>query len=78
MSVHPVMAALAGFVLLGQSLAAHEWLGMAIVVTVNATAVVLSALDTSRAGRQTPGRADAARRLHPSGLGERIALPDSR
>jgi inner membrane transporter RhtA len=78
MSVHPVMAALAGLVLLGQSLAAHEWLGIAIVITVNATAVVLNALDTSRAGRQTPGRADAARRLHPSGLGERIALPDSR
>lgn len=40
MSVHPVMAALAGLVLLGQVLGAHEWLGIAMVVTVNAVAVV--------------------------------------
>lgn len=40
MSVHPVMAALAGLVLLGQVPGAHEWLGIAMVVTVNAVAVV--------------------------------------
>ncbi|GAA1031053.1 EamA family transporter [Virgisporangium ochraceum] len=41
MSVHPVMAALAGLVLLGQVLGLHEWLGIAMVVTVNAVAVVV-------------------------------------
>ena len=41
MSVHPVLAALAGLVLLGQVLGAHEWAGIAIVVTVNAVAVVV-------------------------------------
>ncbi len=40
MSVHPVWAALAGLVLLGQVLGPHEWLGIAMVVTVNAVAVV--------------------------------------
>ncbi|MEV6302002.1 EamA family transporter [Actinoplanes sp. NPDC051861] len=40
MSVHPVFAALAGLVLLGEVLRAHEWAGIAIVVAVNALAVV--------------------------------------
>lgn len=40
MSVHPAMAALAGLVVLGQVLGAHEWAGIAIVVLVNAAAVV--------------------------------------
>jgi inner membrane transporter RhtA len=74
MSVHPVMAALAGWVLLSQTLGRHEWLGMAMVVIAN-TAAVLTRL-SSRA--ETSGRADAARRLHPSGFGERIAVSDSR
>ena len=39
MSVHPVMAALAGVVLLGQLLAVHEWVGIAVVVLTNAAAV---------------------------------------
>ena len=39
MSVHPVFAALAGLVVLGQVLAGHEWVGMAIVVAVNVVAV---------------------------------------
>jgi inner membrane transporter RhtA len=101
MSVHPVMAALAGLILLGQGLVAHEWLGMAIVITVNAAAVALNAgrpasiaspsppaspsspalppsLDTPSSLFETPGRADAARRLHPSGFGECIATSDSR
>ncbi len=38
-SVQPVLAALAGLVLLGQGLHAHEWAGIAIVITVNALAV---------------------------------------
>jgi inner membrane transporter RhtA len=42
MSVNPVMAALAGIVLLGQTLDLHEWIGIAMVVTANAVAVTLS------------------------------------
>lgn len=40
MSVNPVLAALAGVVLLGERLAAHEWLGIAIVVAANALATL--------------------------------------
>lgn len=39
MSVNPVLAALAGIVILGQLLDLHEWVGILIVVTVNAVAV---------------------------------------
>lgn len=39
MSTHPVLAALVGLAILGQVLALHEWLGIAIVVTANAMAV---------------------------------------
>ncbi|MFU8875737.1 EamA family transporter [Micromonospora sp. SL4-19] len=39
MSIHPVLAALAGLALLGQVLKPHEWLGIAIVVSINALAV---------------------------------------
>ncbi|WP_238010139.1 EamA family transporter [Dactylosporangium sp. AC04546] len=39
MSIHPVLAALAGLVLLGEVLAVHEWAGIAIVVSANALAV---------------------------------------
>jgi inner membrane transporter RhtA len=42
MSVHPVMAALVGLALLGQHLAAHEWIGIAVVVLANAAAVLVS------------------------------------
>ncbi len=42
MSVNPVIAALAGIVLLGQLLDLHEWIGVAIVVSANAVAVALS------------------------------------
>ncbi|WP_448623512.1 hypothetical protein [Geodermatophilus sp. URMC 64] len=38
MSVHPVMAALAGMVMLGQLLAGHEWFGIGVVVVTNAAA----------------------------------------
>ncbi|CAN5648064.1 EamA family transporter [soil metagenome] len=47
MSVHPVVAALAGLVILGQVLAPHEVLGMAIVVAANVVAV-----GTLRSGRR--------------------------
>jgi len=40
MSVHPVLAALVGVVLLDQVLAVHEWLGMTVVVLANSTAVM--------------------------------------
>ncbi|HEV7187949.1 MAG TPA: EamA family transporter, partial [Blastococcus sp.] len=42
MSVHPVLAALVGTVLLGQVLRLHEWTGIAVVVVANAVAVVTS------------------------------------
>jgi len=51
MSVHPVLAAVVGMVLLGQRLAGHEWMGIAVVVLANAAAVT-----TSRsAGAVSPG-----------------------
>lgn len=39
MSVHPVLAALVGMVLLDQFLQLHEWIGIAVVVLANAAAV---------------------------------------
>jgi inner membrane transporter RhtA len=38
MSAHPVMAALAGVVILGQALRLHQWIGIALVVTANVRA----------------------------------------
>lgn len=40
MSVNPVWAAVAGLIVLGQVLAAHEWIGILIVVLANGVAVV--------------------------------------
>jgi inner membrane transporter RhtA len=48
MSIHPVLAALVGTVLLSQALAANEWAGMAVVVLANAAAVA-----TTRRARET-------------------------
>jgi inner membrane transporter RhtA len=42
MSVNPVFAAAIGTVVLGEALAALDWLGIALVVTANAAAVLLS------------------------------------
>ena len=39
MSSHPVVAALVGFVALGQVLKIHEWVGMAMIVIANAVVV---------------------------------------
>ncbi len=50
MSIHPVCAALAGIVFLHQWLAAHEWLGILVVVAANAVALG----DAAR--RQAPRR----------------------
>jgi inner membrane transporter RhtA len=41
MSIHPVLAALAGLVILGQQLAQHEWIGITVVAFANVGAVVL-------------------------------------
>ena len=64
MSVHPVMAALAGVVLLDQLLAVHEWVGIAVVVLANAAAVA-AAGPAERTGRRPPlaysGRDPSAR-----------------
>jgi inner membrane transporter RhtA len=49
MSIHPVMAAVAGILLLGQLLVLHQWVGIAIVVLTNAVAVAVS-------GRPQPAR----------------------
>jgi inner membrane transporter RhtA len=51
MSVNPVLAALAGIVLLSQGLRPHEWVGIVVIVTVNAVAV---------AGQARGGRSSAA------------------
>ncbi|NKE60009.1 EamA family transporter [Lentzea sp. PSKA42] len=42
MSVHPVLAALAGLILLGERLDLHHWAGILLVVTANALAVTCS------------------------------------
>lgn len=42
MSVQPVLAALAGLILLGQVPAGHEWIGMAIIAGANAVAVSIA------------------------------------
>lgn len=47
MSVNPVLAALAGWVMLGQVLALHEWAGILLVVTTNAVAVLLAHAEPS-------------------------------
>jgi inner membrane transporter RhtA len=49
MSINPVIAAVAGILLLQQHLALHEWIGIAIVVLANALAVAVA--------RPAPGRA---------------------
>ncbi|NUR25436.1 MAG: EamA family transporter, partial [Catenulispora sp.] len=43
MSIHPVLAALSGLVLLGQRLGLHEWLGIVVVAGVNAVSVLAAA-----------------------------------
>jgi len=59
MSVHPVLAALVGVVLLGQLLGPHEWIGIAVVVLANTTAVAASRSPRSPLVDQDPG-ADVA------------------
>jgi inner membrane transporter RhtA len=79
MSVHPVLAALAGLALLGERPHPHEWAGIGVVIAVNAIAAGAgSRLDSEDGRAETPKRAGAARRLRPAGFGERTSLPDSR
>lgn len=54
MSIHPVLAALAGLVILHQALHPHEWVGIVIVVAVNAIAVA-SARRRDHGARQDVG-----------------------
>ena len=63
MSVHPVLAALAGLVLLGQHPRLHEWTGIVIVIVVNAGAAGLASGLGGRPARQhrDPGAGHAAR-----------------
>lgn len=53
MSIHPVLAALAGLALLGQVLKPHEWLGIAIVVSTNVLAVRTASATKARHGATT-------------------------
>jgi inner membrane transporter RhtA len=48
MSVHPVLAALAGLVFLGQWLRPHEWAGITVVIAVNAVSVGLDRAGASQ------------------------------
>jgi inner membrane transporter RhtA len=64
MSVHPVLAALVGMIMLGQFLGLHEWIGIAVVVLTNAAAVIPSRLDAGT----VPAR-DAAAPCPPAPAG---------
>jgi inner membrane transporter RhtA len=48
MSTYPVLAALAGLVILGQHLGLHEWLGIAVVVATNAVSVLATSYRSGR------------------------------
>ena len=63
MSLHPVFAAFAGLLLLGERLQTHEWLGMAVVVTVNIVTV------TGTGVRRSPGRGSPAAAACTAGHG---------
>ena len=52
MSTYPVLAALAGLVILGQRPAAHEWLGIAVVVATNTIAVLTSSTERPHPARR--------------------------
>lgn len=42
MSINPILAALCGTIVLGQILALHEWLGMALIIATNTVAIWLA------------------------------------
>ncbi|WP_432968923.1 EamA family transporter [Dactylosporangium sp. CA-233914] len=53
-SVHPVLAAIAGAVILGQVPALHVWLGIGIVVATNAAAVAVAGTRAARVAAAIP------------------------
>ncbi|WP_432824528.1 EamA family transporter [Dactylosporangium sp. CA-092794] len=53
-SIHPVFAAAAGAVILGQVPAPHVWVGIAVVVATNATAAGLAAARAARLPAPVP------------------------
>lgn len=59
MSIHPLLAALTGLVLLGQLLAVHELAGMLLVVVANVAAVLSSRRPALPPGRRTRPAATA-------------------
>lgn len=73
MSVHPVLAAVAGLLLLGQALAAHEWTGILMVVLANLVALGLGARARMRATRGCPDRS-AGRSVGRSGRARHAAV----
>jgi len=60
MSCHPVFATLAGVALLGQVPAAHQWIGMVLVVTANALAVTSARRARTRGTHGRDASHDAA------------------
>ena len=54
MSIHPVLAALAGLAILGQALHVHQWLGILVVVSANAVATASTARAPVRCEPRTP------------------------
>ncbi|MEZ5211619.1 DMT family transporter [Gordonia sp. (in: high G+C Gram-positive bacteria)] len=65
-SINPVFAALAGWLVLGQALALHEWVGIVLIVVSNAA---VSA--TSGVTRRVPGSAGRAPRPRSSSAARR-------
>ncbi|BCJ39468.1 membrane protein [Actinoplanes ianthinogenes] len=61
MSVHPVFAALAGLVLLGEALRPHEWLGILIVIGINAYAADIRP-NSQDIGSRRPSSAPVSRK----------------
>ena len=59
-SFHPVFAALAGLVLLGQVLDLHEWVGILVVVLVNVVAVLGARSSEAQARAEDDAEAEAA------------------
>jgi len=63
MSVNPVLAAVAGIVVLRQMLSVHEWIGIAIVVLVNSIAVASAGRPRDR--NANPSRSSSQRSAAP-------------
>ena len=60
MSVHPVLGALAGLVILGQVLGLHAWAGIAIVVATNVVALLAAGRRRENTGTRVRSRRAAA------------------